>query len=121
MTRVLLIDDSSFMRKILREALEKGGFEVDEFLPQSALEVMERIKASKPDLVLSDYNMPLVNGLEVAKMARRAAPLILVVILTASHDPATEALLKTTGVRRILHKPITGEEVVMALKELLSH
>jgi PleD family two-component response regulator len=56
MAKILVIDDSSFMRRYLREALEELGFAVDELLPVSPLEVMEKIKAEPPDLVLTDYH-----------------------------------------------------------------
>lgn len=68
MTRILLLDDSSSMRHYLRGFLEEAGYEVDDFLAGSTLEVIERIKAFKPDLMISDYNMPLVNGLTIARV-----------------------------------------------------
>jgi two-component system chemotaxis response regulator CheY len=120
MPKILYIDDSSFMRMMVRDQLEGGGFEVEDFMPLSSLEVLEKVRDSAPDLVLSDFSMPHVDGLDVARMARRACATTPVVILTAVHDPAMEALLHTTGVRRVLHKPIGGEELVGALKDLLS-
>ena len=120
MPKILLIDDSTFMRQHVRGFLESGGFEVEEYLPASALEVMQKIKDSNPNLILSDFNMPNVDGQEVARMARRTNSAIPVVILTATRDAPKEAYLHTIGVRRVLHKPINGEELVKALKEVLS-
>jgi len=62
MTKILLLDDSSFLRHYLRGSLEEAGYEVEDFLPGSALEVLEWVKAFQPDMVISDYNMPLVDG-----------------------------------------------------------
>jgi CheY-like chemotaxis protein len=119
MARILVIDDSSFMRRYLRDALEGLGLDVDELVPVSPLEITERIRERRPDLVVTDYHMPHVDGLQVARMVRRADAGIPVVVLTSVHDPALEAVLATTGVRRVLHKPMTGEAVAKAVKDLL--
>jgi len=119
MTKILVIDDSSFMRKYLREAFGEAGFEVDDLLPVSPLEVMERMKACKPDLVLTDYHMPHVDGSQVARMARRADPGVPVVVLTATRDPELDQSLTNLGVRLILHKPMTFEAIVKSVQDLL--
>jgi len=119
MTKILVIDDSSFMRKYLREALEELGFVVDELFPISPLEVVERIRSGQPDLVLTDYHMPHVDGNQVARMARRARPGIPVVVLTSTHDPSLDRTLGKLGVRLVLHKPMKGEEIVKALQGLV--
>ena len=120
MFRILVIDDSALMRKIARDHLEEAGFEVDDFLPASVIEIMERIRNAPPDLVLSDFNMPNIDGTHVARTVRRINPDIPVIILTASRDTAREALLKTMGVRKILHKPISGEELSKIIGEVLA-
>jgi CheY-like chemotaxis protein len=117
--KILVIDDSSLMRKVLRKYLEEAGFEVDDWLPLSPMEIPERIAASTPDLVLSDYQMPGLNGLSVAKMVFKANPEIPVLILTALRDPELENNFKKFGVKRILNKPITAEALVQVLKEFL--
>jgi CheY-like chemotaxis protein len=120
MTKVLVIDDSSLMRRILRQHLEQGGFEVEDWLPLSAMEIPERITTSAPDLVLSDYQMPGVNGLTVAKMVQKANPNIPVMILTAVREPELNANFQKFGVKRILSKPIDAEALVKAVKEVLA-
>lgn len=119
MARILIIDDSALMRKISREQLEVAGFEVEEFLPESVLDLIERVRESQPDLVLSDFNMPHVDGLEVARNVRRVDPGIPLIILTANRDATREARLQTMGVRMILHKPVSGEVLVAAVKQFL--
>ena len=118
--KILVIDDSVLMRRVVRDHLEKEGFAVEEFLPASVLELMERVKTSPPDLVLSDFNMPYVDGLEVARNVRRVNPNIPVIILTANRDVAREAKLQTVGVRKVLYKPINGEMLVDAVRRILA-
>jgi len=119
MARILVVDDSTFMRKFLRDALEAQGHEVDDLLPVSPLEITERVRGNRPDLVLTDYHMPHVDGLQVARMVRRADATVTVVMLTSVRDPALDAALATTGVRHILRKPMTGEAIARALGEIL--
>jgi len=121
MAKILVIDDSAFMRKTIRGFLEEAGFLVEDFLPKSIQELFVRVQTSKPDLVISDFNMPEIDGLTVARTVKRADDEIQVVILTATRDAAKESVLGTIGVRRILHKPIDGESLVTAIKEVLQN
>jgi len=117
--RILVIDDSNFMRRIERQFLESAGHEVEDWMPLSAMEIPERLTKNPVDLILTDFNMPGVNGMTVAKMAMKAAPDIPVVMLTALRDPETEAQLAKFKVRRILYKPISAEDLQAAIKEVL--
>lgn len=119
MAKILVIDDSNLMRKVLRQYLEGAGYEVDDWLPLSPMEIPERLTASTPDLVLSDYQMPGLNGLSVAKMVFKANPKIPVIILTALRDPELENNFTKFGVKRILNKPIAAEALVQAIKDCL--
>jgi len=120
MPKILVIDDSGFMRKYVRDLLEEADYEVEEYVPLSALEVMDKIRSTKPDLVLSDYNMPHVDGQSVARMTKKANPAVRVMILTAVRDSAREAALIKLGVEQILHKPIQGQELLQAIQEVLN-
>ena len=115
----MVIDDSGLMRRMIRQQLEEAGFEVEDWMPLSALEIVDRVRDSAPDLVLSDYQMPGVNGQTVAKMVQKANPALPVVILTALRDPEVEATLARFGVRRILNKPTQGDALAAALREVL--
>ena len=119
MTKVLVIDDSALMRTLVRDYLELGGFEVEDWLPMSVMEIPDRMASSRPDLILADFRMPGVNGLSVAQPAQRADASMPLVILTALLDPEIEARLTKFGVKRVLYKPISQEALVHALRELL--
>ena len=119
MTKILVIDDSSLMRVLVRDYLEHAGFEVEDWLPMSVTEIPERIEVSKPDLILTDFRMPGVNGLSVVQAAQRTDATLPVVILTALREPETEVRLLKFGVKRILHKPISPEDLAQVLKEVL--
>jgi len=120
MARILVMDDSAFMRTLLRGALEGAGHEVEDLLPMSALEVLKKAKDMKPDLVLTDYHMPHIKGDEVARMVSRGAPEARIIVLTATHDPDVEGRLLRSGATRILHKPMAAPEVLRNAEELLA-
>lgn len=119
MSRILVIDDSALMRRMLSTMLRAAGHEVEDWLPLSAMDIPERLQANRPDLVLSDYQMPGLNGLTVAKMAQRTDPTIRVIILTAIRDPELDANLAKFGVTRVLHKPIEEAALVAAVQAAL--
>lgn len=119
MSRILVIDDSALMRRLAAAMLREAGHEVDEWMPLSAVEIPERLQDQRPDLVLSDYQMPGLNGQTVAKMVQRSDPTIKVIILTSLRDPEVEAGLAKFGVSRVLHKPIEEKVLIAAVAELL--
>jgi len=118
-TKILVIDDSKLMRLYLRGRLEEAGYEVEEWLPLSAMEIPEHILASAPDLILSDYQMPGCNGVTVARMAHRANPKIPLLILTAFRDQEMESNLLRLGVKRVLSKPIEAGALVQEVEDAL--
>ncbi len=120
MPKVLLIDDSQMMRVYLRRCLEKGGFEVEEWVPLSAMEIPDRITESAPDLLLTDYSMTGCNGSTVARMAQKTNPDLPIIVLTAFMNDDMESNLVRLGVKRVLTKPITSEDLLKAVEEVMS-
>ncbi|MBI1753911.1 MAG: response regulator [Acidobacteria bacterium] len=119
MTRVLVIDDSQMMRLYLRRCLEKGGYEVEDWMPLSAMEIPDRLRDWAPDLLLTDYAMAGCNGATVVRMAQRVAPDLPVVVLTAFTDEDLESQLARLGVCAVLHKPIAPEQLISVIQEVL--
>jgi CheY-like chemotaxis protein len=114
-----LIDDSQMMRVYLRRCLEKGGYEVEEWVPLSAMEIPDHITESAPDLILSDYSMTGCNGSTVARMAQKTNPDLPIIILTAFMNEDMESNLVRLGVKRVLTKPIISEDLLKAVQEVM--
>ena len=118
MAKVLVIDDSRVMNLYLRRVLE-GRHVVEEWLPSSAMEIGEHLLQSRPDLVLTDYQMPGCSGATVARMVSKAKPGLPVIVLTSTRDEDVAATLRKFQVAAILHKPITPQAVLDAVNKAL--
>ncbi|MEX0715658.1 MAG: response regulator [Planctomycetaceae bacterium] len=93
MTRVLIVDDSATDRRLAGGLLErKGGFEL--LFAEHGRAALEQLELHLPDLVLTDLQMPEMDGLELVQAIKRDYPLIPVILMTAkgSEDIAVRAL-----------------------------
>ncbi len=112
--RALIVDDSSVMRKIVERALRQAG--LDSLVVHEAgsgTEGLDLLKAKKVDLILSDINMPSMDGLEFLRQirAQNLAPGVPVVMITteSSEDHVKQAIL--AGAQGYIRKPFTAEQV----------
>ena len=119
--RILIVDDSSTMRRIIMNTLTKIGY--SDFVEASnGLEAVDKLAAESIALVITDWNMPEMSGLDLVKAVRandqtRHIPLLMVTTNAAQEhiDQALEA-----GVTNYLSKPFTPdtirEKIQLALK-----
>ncbi len=115
--RVLIVDDSLFMRKLLRVKLEKAGvIVVDEAV--DGYDAIEKYKRSLPDLVLMDIVMPRMNGIESLKHIKRYHPNAKVIMLTAMGQEKLKEEAKRLGVMYFITKPFKDEELIRAISKV---
>lgn len=110
----LIVDDSSVMRKIVERALRQAGLAIaNVFEASSGIEALELVRGKRVDLILSDINMPNMDGLEFLRQLREQdlAPDVPVVMITteSSEDHVREAL--AAGAQGYIRKPFTAEQV----------
>jgi len=110
----LIVDDSSVMRKIVERSLRQAG--IEEMVVHEAgngLEALEKLRGAKMDLILSDINMPAMDGLELLRQikAQNLAPGVPVVMITteSSEEHVRQAI--ASGARGYIRKPFTPEQV----------
>jgi len=84
--RVLIVDDSSFMRKRLKDTLEKAGHQVVG-AAQNGQEGYELFKKTKPDLVIMDVAMQGVDGIEGVRLIKRDFPHAKIIFMSLVEDP----------------------------------
>ncbi len=108
--RALVVDDSRTMRRILRSYVEKSGYTVDEAENgREALDVLEQVGAV--ELVLIDWNMPVMSGLELVQ-ALRSNPAFnetRLMLVTSEADMTRVVAALEAGANEYLMKPITLE------------
>jgi len=119
----LIVDDSSVMRKIVERALRQAG--LDPLVVHEAgngAEGLELLKTRQIDLVLSDINMPSMDGLEFLRQvhAQNLAPGVPVVMITteSSEEHVRQAI--QAGARGYIRKPFTAEQVKERVLPLLT-
>ncbi len=93
MTTVLIVDDSAVDRRVAQGLLEKCS-DISFAYAANGKEAMEQLQASPPDIVLTDLQMPEMNGLELVRAVREKYPLVPVILMTAqgSEEIAVQAL-----------------------------
>jgi two-component system chemotaxis response regulator CheY len=120
--RTLIVDDSSVMRKIIERALRQAGLDpLVVFEAGSGTEGLEVLKTQQVDLILSDINMPWMDGLEFLRQirAQKLAPGAPVVMITteSSEEHVRQAIL--AGAQGYIRKPFTAEQVKERVLPLL--
>ena len=115
--RILIVDDSKFMRSRLKKCLVAAGYEVDE--AENGLVGLETAKMVTPDLVVSDVNMPVMEGPELVKGLSEYNPNIPIVILTANPDRDLKFDVMDYNVRAFLSKLHKIEKIAERIKSIL--
>ena len=122
MEKILVVEDDTISRRIIREILSRSGYEV--FEAEDGAQGLEAFKANKPDLVLTDYQMPVMNGLRVLSEIRNLQPAVPVIMLTGFGDIALIIKSIQLGAFDFLEKPINTpqlkEVVASALNSVIS-
>jgi len=120
--RALIVDDSSVMRKIVERTRRQAGLDpLVVFEAGSGVEGLEVLKASRVDLILSDINMPTMDGLEFLRQLRvqQLAPGVPVVMITteSSEEHVKQAI--QAGAQGYIRKPFTTDQVKERVLRLL--
>ena len=116
MAKVLIVDDSLFQRKTIKDALIKEGYEVVE--ASNGKEGVETAKREKPGMVLLDLVMPDMQGTEVLKQLKEFDPELPLVVVSADYQEATRKECVNLGAVGFVNKPVRGESLE-TLKNLL--
>jgi CheY-like chemotaxis protein len=118
---ILLVEDDESMMELYNKSIDKAlsGYEV--LRSKNGYEAMSIIMNSLPTIVITDYDMPLMNGYQLVEAIRKRDKnfSIPILVISAKMNEELQTKYERLGVLKILHKPIEQEELVNSLKEII--
>ncbi len=115
--RVLIADDASFMRQMIREIIEEEGYEVVGEAT-NGIEAVEQFTALSPDLVTMDIVMPKCSGIDACKDILKEDPAARVVMCSALGQETLVMEALQAGARDFIVKPFKPENVIATLEKV---
>jgi two-component system, chemotaxis family, chemotaxis protein CheY len=119
---VLIVDDSSVMRKIVERAVRQSGLTLKKVLEAENGEIaLKLLQTESPDLVFSDINMPTMDGIEFLRHLREAGTASSVPILMITTEGGEAKVMEaiSLGARGYIRKPFTPADVRQQISEAL--
>lgn len=117
MEKILIIDDDKLVRKVFKMTLMKEGYDILE--AEDGPTGLQLIRSERPDLTLTDYQMPGMNGIEVLAEIRKTKTNMPVIILTAFGDVVLTIKAIQLGAFDFLEKPVNPELLKTTIKNAL--
>jgi DNA-binding response OmpR family regulator len=117
---ILVADDEAHILHVLSMKLRNAGFEVS--TAEDGEEAMELALSEQPDLVITDYQMPIMSGLEFCTQMRQYDSIkhTPAIMLTARGFDISPAEMKEAGICAVLSKPFSPREILTKVEELLT-
>jgi CheY-like chemotaxis protein len=115
-SRVLIVDDSSTMRNIVRKILSASHFKLDIHEASEGIAGLNQLRSGNFGIVFLDYNMPGLNGLETLAEIKRESPNVAVVMMTSTTDNAIVDRAHAAGVLAFLKKPFYPADIDRVLE-----
>jgi two-component system chemotaxis response regulator CheY len=118
MKTIFVVDDSATMVMSVKNSLEIAGFKVE--TASDGEQAMARItKGLKPDLIITDINMPKMDGLELIRNVRKVLRFIPILTLTTESQQAKRDEAKKLGATGWMVKPLAAADLVKVIRQVL--
>ncbi|MBF0200269.1 MAG: ABC transporter substrate-binding protein [Desulfamplus sp.] len=119
--KILIADDSGTMRIMFKQMLNKAGFE-NLVLAVDGSDGVKKIQEQKPDLIISDWNMPRMDGLEFLQWVRKTPPYqeIPFIMATAQADKGQQIVIKEAGGNGHVPKPFDSNQIKDAINKVFA-
>jgi len=115
MKKILVVDDEESVRVILKQMLEQGGYVVE--VANDGEEALESMKGTHFDMLVSDINMPVMNGVELLNKAKESFPMMPVIFITAYGKDKVIIEAMKVGLADYIEKPFKMDGVLKTVKE----
>ena len=122
MKRIIIADDSTTARMFIKRCLQIIGLGDAEIIEaEHGKEALAAAKAQEADLLLTDLNMPVMDGETLIKWVKASPKLgdLPIIVITSAGNPAKEAQLLELGAHRVLNKPVSPPAMMDALADFL--
>ncbi|MDP9398643.1 MAG: response regulator [Actinomycetota bacterium] len=118
--KILIADDSKVMRQIVTRTLRQAGFSGHDLVEASdGREAFDLVQSEKPDLVLSDWNMPNMTGIELLQQLRGTGSAVPFGFVTSEGSPEMRDRAEKAGAMFLIAKPFTPEAFQEVLQPVL--
>lgn len=118
--KILVVDDSKAMRMIVKRTLSQTGYANATMLEAgNGLEALDVIAAEQPDLVLSDWNMPEMNGIDLLDTLNAKGSTVTFGFVTSESTPDMYDRAMSSGARFLVSKPFTPQSLESAVAGVL--
>lgn len=122
MKRIIIADDSTTARMFIKRCLQIIGLgDVEMIEAEHGKEALAAAKAQEVDLLLTDLNMPVMDGETLIKWVKASPKLgeLPVIVITSAGNPAKEAQLLELGAHKVLNKPVSPPMMMEALADFI--
>lgn len=116
--KILIVDDAAFMRMMIKDILNKNGFEVVGEASDGS-QAIEKYKEIRPDLVTMDITMPEMDGITALKEIRKIDSNAKVIMCSAMGQQAMVIDAIQAGAKDFIVKPFQADRVIEAIKKTL--
>jgi two-component system chemotaxis response regulator CheY len=119
MKKILAVDDSPSIRQMVKLTLSKAGYEVTE--ANDGADGLRKAQSSQVDMVVTDLNMPIMNGLGLIRELRKLAAYrgVPILFLTTESDPEMKKQAKAAGATGWITKPFQQDQLIAVIKKVL--
>lgn len=115
--RIMIVDDATFMRMVLRNIVEKDGHTVAGEAADGA-EAVQKYPTTRPDLVTMDITMPNMDGIQAVRAIKVLDPNAKIIMCSAMGQQAMVMEAIQAGAADFVVKPFDGERVLGAIKKV---
>jgi len=117
MKNILVVDDDRLLLGVLKRILEREGFVAH--CATSGEEALERIREQSFSLMITDFDMPGLNGLELARKGLELAPQMPIIMDTGGISPKITRLAREIGITKVLTKPFLVPELMKTIRDVM--
>lgn len=115
---ILIVDDASFMRMMIKDILTKNGYEIAAEA-ENGLRAIEKYTETKPDLVMLDITMPEMDGIQALKKIKELDQNANIIMCSAMGQQAMVIEAIQSGAKDFIVKPFQAERVLEAVKKVV--